>query len=111
MKSLVQFLIRISLVFFPCFSWGQEVTFTPFGTSPFWFGEQTTFALGYRVGSSSVVTPICATSSASVVGNSGAVVSITPGMDALTVTWGGARTIGPQHAKVNLQLGTCNYSI
>ncbi|WP_304516409.1 hypothetical protein [Cecembia rubra] len=87
-----------------------DVIFTPYGSSPFWYGEQTSFSLGYKIDDDNVNSPICSTRSVSVTGNGGATTSINQTLDAVLVTWGNQKTES-QGAKVKITLGSCNNSL
>ncbi|RZS98336.1 T9SS type A sorting domain-containing protein [Cecembia calidifontis] len=87
-----------------------DVIFTPYGSSPFWYGEQTSFSLGYKIDADNVNSPICSTRSASVTGNGGATATINPTLDDILVTWGNQKTES-QGAKVKITFGSCNNSL
>ncbi len=104
MKFILTLSVYITLIF-SAIAQNPTITFTPFTTAPYWFGEQTSFSLGYFVNGVSVITPACNlnNSSASVTGNGGATATINPSFDAVLVTWGNQKTTNPG-AKVNVSL-------
>ena len=112
MSKIYKFVFICCLNVISSVSYGQsptaKVTFTPYGNPPFWYGESTSFSLGYYVDDESVITPICGSKTASVTGNGGASATINPTQDAVLVTWGAQKTTT---AKVNITLGSCNNSL
>ncbi|UJP66325.1 hypothetical protein [Mongoliitalea daihaiensis] len=103
--KILYFFSLLFLILISFFFQTPKVTFSPFGSSPFWYGEQTSFSLGYTVDDVNIITPTCSLRIASVIGNEGASAIINPTLDAVLVTWGNQKTRNESLAKVKITLG------